>query len=303
MSSIIREIVVAVAITIEALLLSSCVKDDSLHGLSSDEIRFDALMTKGYSLTTSSLNSFKVSAFLDDEAFTEFMMEQDVILYGSDWAYSPIKYWPNDEKETVSFFAYSKSLDSGDMTVPVIEKDDHGFFKQKFNYSLPVSTDNTDAQIQPDLVFAQKAEHSRHDGPVSLKFFHALSSIRFKVGEVPANANTTLESIEFLNVCRSADCTILGTPANNLTYSWESVSNGSFKQTYSSLLLKNGLDISSDATFMMIPQTFNTDADMDKMLRITVKVDGEERKGEWYLKDMDSYWLPGEIHTYTISLE
>ena len=135
--------------------------------MSSCEVSFETIVTRGPALTDESMQSFKVIAFLDDEDSTPFMNHQDVTLSDGVYKYSPIKYWPNDG--TVSFFAYSASTDYGTMSAPVFEKDGSNF-KATFEYELPETDGVADAASQPDLVFAQKSRCSREDGTVSFAF-------------------------------------------------------------------------------------------------------------------------------------
>ena len=264
------------------------------------EVSFETIVTRGPALTDESLQSFKVIAFLDDEDSTPFMNHQEVTLSNGVYKYSPVKYWPNSG--TVSFFAYSASTNNGTMSAPVFENDGNDF-KATFEYELPETDGVSDAASQPDLVFAQKSRCGREDGSVSFVFSHALTAIQFKVGAVPDG--TKLQSIEFVDVCSNANCTVRGTPADDLSYYWTPTAAGSVKQTYTDLPLHNGdiiSDISDESTFFMIPQTFNDDADQTKRLRFTFNVGGEVIQRESYLKDLHSIWLPGQIHTYTISL-
>lgn len=283
------------------LFIQSCSKISGKSDMSSCEIKFETTVTRGAALTDENLKSFKVSAFLDDEDSTPFMNHQEVTLSEGVYKYSPIKYWPN--LSTVSFFAYSASSANGMMSDPVFGKDGSRF-KATFQYAMPESNVVSDAISQPDLIFAQRARHSKEEGTVSFVFSHALVAIQFKVGIVPDG--TELLSIEFVDVCSKADCIVYGTPADNLTFEWTPVSAGSFKQTYSDMILHAEdviSDISDETTFMMIPQTFYTDADQTKRLRFTFNVDEEVIQREIYLKDLHAKWLPGEIHTYTISLD
>lgn len=301
MSHFIRVSILFAAVLSGLLSVQSCTKINGESKMSSCEVSFETIVTRGPALTDESMQSFKVIAFLDDEDSTPFMNHQDVTLSDGVYKYSPIKYWPNDG--TVSFFAYSASTDYGTMSAPVFEKDGSNF-KATFEYELPETDGVADAASQPDLVFAQKSRCSREDGTVSFAFSHALTAIQFKVAAVPDG--TKLQSIEFVDVCSKANCTVQGTPADNLTYVWTPTSTGSFVQTYSDLLLHAGdmiSDISDDATFFMIPQTFYTDTDLTKRLRFTFNVDEEVIQREIYLKDLHAKWLPGEIHTYTISLD
>ncbi len=78
-----------------------------------------APITRAGVLDNDNFNKFGVTAFytgenawLDDqkEAYAgipNFMYNQDVNKSGESWIYSPIKYWPTQETDKVSFFAYA----------------------------------------------------------------------------------------------------------------------------------------------------------------------------------------------------
>lgn len=261
-------------------------------------------MTRGAELTGGTMNAFKVTAILDDAESTEFMKDEEVSLSSGVWTYSPVKYWPHQEK--VHFFAYSSSNSNGILTDPEFVEISEGVFQAKFKYTLPYPTaDNKDAENQPDLVFAFQPSRKEEDGTVEFAFSHALSSIQFKVGNVPGGS--TLESIDFVNVRSIAECVVTFDADNGISFLWDEPEELSYvilKQQYPSLpLLKDAIisDITKETTFMMIPQEFDDEA----YLRIVIKEEGsdEESIRNVYLKDIHPKWLPGEIHTYTISLE
>lgn len=62
----------------------------------------DAMETAGFGV---------FAAYTAQEAFSSqpmnFMYNQKVTKSGTDWTYSPLKYWPNNQGDQVSFFAYA----------------------------------------------------------------------------------------------------------------------------------------------------------------------------------------------------
>lgn len=107
-----------------------------------------------------------------------FMFNQKVSYLSSAWSYSPVKYWPNNNGDKVTFLAYSPTTDD-----PHIE--------------LPSGFDNTsteDAKIkftvdgivgnQVDFLVADKQQNLTKQattGNVKFNFKHALSRIGFTV--------------------------------------------------------------------------------------------------------------------------
>lgn len=283
------------------LSVSSCGRSEEDAGLFFKPICFSSLMTRGAELTTSTLTSFKVTAFIDDEYSTEFMKDQEVVLNEGNWIYSPIKYWPH-EKE-VNFLAYSTSLNINSELKPEFVKVGDEF-QAKFDYTLP-SPDNSvssnDADNQPDIIFALQTGRTEDDGTVSFLFSHALTAIQFRIGSVLPN--TTLERIEFFKVRNSATCTVSGTGSSDISYSWELSADSQkidYIQTFEpSVPLNEGMKIPNEdvpTTFMMIPQVLDEYAH----LRLYINVDGVQQTRQLSLKG--TTWNANEIHTYTISL-
>ena len=87
---------------------------------------------------------------------------------GTSWTYSPIKYWPNNEDDKVSFFAYAPYV--GTLTAT----------DSKLNYISPTDVDN-----QVDLMWSNSTTTDLQKGTVGDKvhfdFRHALSRIGFTV--------------------------------------------------------------------------------------------------------------------------
>lgn len=97
------------------------------------------------------------------------------------WTYSPVKYWPNNPNDKISFFAYAPyenswedGAKSGVITSDAITKGiPYIKFKLKEGNDLPKMV---------DLVVAQKTDqqYSTNSGKVSFQFEHTLSRVSFK---------------------------------------------------------------------------------------------------------------------------
>ena len=98
------------------------------------------------------------------------------------WTYSPVKYWPNNQKDMISFFAYApyeSAWETGTKTgVTVCDATTTGIpyinFKLKEGADLPKMV---------DLVVAEKTDQKydpKTGGKISFQFNHTLSRVSFK---------------------------------------------------------------------------------------------------------------------------
>lgn len=112
-----------------------------------------------------------VFAYKNDSSTPDFMNNQSVMLDKTDtWTYSPIKYWPTDKGDRLSFYAYYPWRESTDKEVIVIDA----------NSSEPILTYNSQDE-ETDLLTAYKKDlyYISGDASVKLSFEHQLSKIRF----------------------------------------------------------------------------------------------------------------------------
>lgn len=89
----------------------------------------------------------------------DFMCNQPIKHEGSNWTYAPVKYWPNDASEYVSFFAYApyepNPADDGRCIIDMSKWDDKG--DPWLNYRLVADPFNEDVDPmyrQVDLLYA-----------------------------------------------------------------------------------------------------------------------------------------------------
>lgn len=136
--------------------------------------------------------------------------------WSGEWTYSPVKYWPNNVNDKVSFFAYApydnKSSESN-FTLPTSE--------DKGAPSLTFKVKSEDVELHQDLLYAEpvKDKSKNSSNPVNVTdkitfdFKHALARIGFKaevmVDEVNDDATGTDDDYTSTLNCNLDDYTTI----------------------------------------------------------------------------------------------
>ena len=182
-------------ITLTALTLSSCSNDEIVPNTNpQNAIEFGTYLgrdaqTRGTTLTTSNLTKFGVFAYYTGTAayttasFTpNFMYDQLVEKSSDKWNYTPVKYWPNNANDKVSFFAYAPHQETNVAVATSPEQADD----PKINYTVDPATEN-----QIDLLWAKEVDRVKQpvDNKVQFTFQHALSRIAFSVESIIDKVN------------------------------------------------------------------------------------------------------------------
>ena len=270
----------------------------------------DSVDSRGASLLSTSFNQFKLTAFLDvNNTYSEYMMNQLVEKDGTGWKYSPIKYWPADESQSIHFFGYAQSKGTPIKPTFTVTPGATETYTGTFSYTLLEHTDaNKGAEAQPDLVFAITPNQNQktNNGTVNLNFQHALSAVVFKIGTVPDNVK--INSVTFSNVYGSGRCEMTSS-GSDIIFNWSELRDlKNYTQTFvDNKSVVNGQDINSvsdETCFMMVPQTFDYD-DNDATLSIPtlsidITVNGRPYTLDKELKDLK--WEANKKYTYIISL-
>jgi hypothetical protein len=240
--------ILALAAALTALLAGACSKaiapdneeDDGWTNVGGDiegatPIRFSSSLstptTKSYDPLNSVYTSFRVFAFyqpagtwadLNTKNWTpNFMYNQEVNWDTDHWTYSPLKYWPNNPENTITFWAYapanasvtlyqartstaysntSPGLPDVMFTVPATA--DYDFLVSEFDMVK-------DHDQNPDYptYFTQDLSKPSLGGGVNFLFRHVLCKVNIKVAKndpqdkYDINLNTlSLESILFTGV-------------------------------------------------------------------------------------------------------
>lgn len=189
-----------------AVTITSCQKDQVINQVPQEQaIEFGTYvgrdaMTKGSSTTTATIQAadagFGVFAYYTDNSDyasttivdqvtikgskLNFMNNQHVTYSTDKWIYSPLKYWPNDPTDKLSFFAYAPYKEGlqlysgyGD-PITTISVDDDVTNHIDFTYA----NDGNTSDGENNLIDQTKQTIS---GNINFVFQHAMSRVGFKV--------------------------------------------------------------------------------------------------------------------------
>lgn len=240
--------------------------------------------------------SFGITAYAGG---TLFMDEKISHESGGIWSPDETRYWPADKDLTLDFYAQAPY---GNPHVAIVKA---GEGKISFSYTVPGGTGNTDAEAQPDILFAyaacSKAEAESKGGPVLLEFGHALAGVKFVASNV---TESTIKTITLKGLRGEGTCTY---DAETGTFGWQTGGDKrDFSQTFEVALSGQQAeerqpitDKHPETTFMMIPQTLEG---------VTVEVTlVETASGESFTLTgslaKTGRWEAGKIYTYAISTE
>ena len=197
---------ILLTLSFAALALSGCIQDEVIdNGGGSEAAAIDfgtylgrSAQTRATVITSETLKGegFGVNAWYTGlESFDPsslagydvFMNNTRVAHDGTSWSYSPLKYWPNNPNEMVSFVAYApyNMVTAGDGSVS-----EHPNIK--VNGTAVTYTVANEVKDQVDLLWSDSNESEDYstidlkkqtvDDKVTFYFKHALSKISFKVG-------------------------------------------------------------------------------------------------------------------------
>lgn len=111
-----------------------------------------------------------VFAYLNDSDTPNFMNNQKVTYDGTNWNYSPVKYWPNNEEDKLSFYAYYPSS-AENSQIKVSSSDDA---------SPSVTYDNMKGDVDLMVAEAFDQKYSTCKDGVKFNFKHLLARVKFR---------------------------------------------------------------------------------------------------------------------------
>ena len=268
------------------------------------------------------ISSFTVTAKVNGSN-DPYMNEVKVTRQGDSdvWTTSDGKhFWP-DEPTSLDFYAYSNLTETDNPNSPGVS----GLICNKgelgFSYIVPNGTGGSDAERQPDILFAlasaNRSQIQDDGGTVILNFQHALAGVQFRAKNI---AGGTIKSITLKNLYAQGYCTYTlpdeatadGAPKNG-TFKWSSLGTKTdFTQKMSVNVSDSGTgtlpedsvqDITTNGenskmTFMMIPQST---ADVE--VEIELKGDNNELYRVSGKLGNTGEWRPGNIYIYDISTD
>lgn len=237
--------------------------------------------------------SFGITAYAGGALFMDEKISHES---GGVWSPDETRYWPADKDLTLDFYAQAPYGN------PHVANVKAGEGKISFSYTVPAGTGNTDAEVQPDILFAYAAcsKAESKGGTVSLEFGHALAGVKFVASNV---TGSTIKAITLKGLQGKGTCTY---DAGTGTFDWQtSGDERDFSQTFDVALSGQQTgkqpitDKRPETTFMMIPQTLEG---------VTVEVTlVETASGESFTLTgslaQTRPWEAGKIYTYAISTE
>lgn len=285
-----------------AVTLTSCQKDQVINQVPQEQaIEFGTYLgrdaqTKGEVIDNSNLKTkgFGVYAYYTGTASinnytptnANFMDNQLVKYETNAWTYSPVKYWPNSEGDKLSFYAYAPY--NNDYTAATnVDK----FTNQLDNSSkLPTVTYIVDEEISKhiDVLFAipvQDMTKPANNEKVTLKFYHALSRVGFRVvaGADIAPATITLNSLtlsgkffeeQTLNLATSS-VTLDNETLKSTNPNWSlgtKVQKNFTKGSLNQVVGTTSAAVGNETEYLMIfPQQFDSNKALDEQ-EITISV-------------------------------
>lgn len=176
-----------------AIMMVGCSKDQVVSEMPQDNaINFGMYFGRDAQSRAAIMNtadlekqSFSVFAYYTDEAMytpgdvaPNFMYDQEVT-YSGKWTYSPLKYWPNEDTDYLSFYAYAPHRDKSNGNIAIAA----GFDNTKASAPSITYTLDDDQSTHVDLLWAtprHNLQKQAYAQDVKFTFNHALSRIGFK---------------------------------------------------------------------------------------------------------------------------
>ena len=257
-----------------------------------------------------------------------FMYNQ-VVSYDTDhWSCSPIKYWPNNGENTLTFWAYAPHPQDGDNGIELLKKDTEEDYDNitvgipDIGFDVRTNNGQTDLMVS-DIVQDQHLRDTETepvvtaeptDGIVPLLFHHILCKIDFRVQKAEGVSTVIkLKSISFRQLY------LTGTHPGTYNYSWDvtgdrgtgiawSDDNGHVLPAYST----DPVDLVNSyvATYMPIPQELG-DLEDEETARVLLHVEYSVGSSSgttgadyplYLALHEDNEWKQNTHYTYTLRI-
>ena len=195
-----------------------------------------------------------------------YMFNQRVSVDGGNYSYSPVKYWPANEENTISFWAYYpyyawKEDNSG--ALKFYESDGTTRYTANSSgipvvkYTVPSATDQ-----QYDILFDSFDQKNKTywncltEGTVNLDFHHALALVEFQIIE---GTGAVINSMSITNLLWSGTCT------DPTTRSWTTDPASEATFAIADVEVKSNII----CAMIMMPQTISASANLTVNYDIT----------------------------------
>lgn len=304
-----------------ALWLSACTSDETLENITENSpVEFGTYVGKDAQTRGAVADLDKLKSMYDFAVFAYYtgqnnysatstpnFMHNQLVRWGADqwdnrlWVYSPVKYWPNNEGDKISFFAYAPYSNGGYYKTYITPSSNTAAGDPKITFQVKDNVGGGPGTEQIDLLYADPVLDKTKPGiseKVTFNFKHALTRIGFKAevkidvantdgtGEVD-NASVQGGNIEYLTNFSISKVELIGkfyksgtlnlnggswTPAaatEEVIYTLSETGNN--LQNHTNIVINKTNLINNDNSYMMlIPKNF-TGTDQIK-IRVTYKV-------------------------------
>ena len=231
-----------------------------------------------------------------------FMFDQAVSFNAgtSKWTYSPIKYWPNNPENTITFWAYSPYYGNEEI-LKLYEANS----TEEYDNDVPGAPEiQFTSNGSQDLLVSELAQDLSYrggdpaDGTVSLVFHHTMTWVDFKVKKTDNAYTVKLKSITLQNLCQTA------------VYKLDGWGNGWNLGNYSPYDCGGGEGYlftdgeyrtfpTGETKLLLIPQTLrNTTA----TLQVVYSLNNHEYTESVQLGSLTTLWEEGKHYTYYINI-
>lgn len=336
---VINSLVTIIVLAVITLLFASCGENDTPPVFESNgmTISFSANESEtrvSQIITTSGIDQMMLFASFNHGNFSEatstpnYMHQQPMNKDENGlWKYSPVKYWPNNANDKLTFFAISPTPTTDNGIVVTTDATSTG-------YPAFTITPALSAAQQADFCVAVPVLNATYedpdgdgdttndtDGQVSFNFKHAMARVKFAarytLSSPASDFKAWIDNIEITGVIGSRDIKI----APNIGYLWDSSNTASIADykldllkgelSYASLLKvgETGDDVISSltGTLCLVPQTVPTGAKLKIRVRTGGYLEGTEGTdvGTYYTFETTldgDEWREGESYTYNFTI-
>lgn len=265
----------------------------------------DVPQTKGAPVTTATLADISPLGIRAYDRNGSFFDEGETLVFNDTrWATSKAYPWPEGRDRNVDFYSWAPlSFSDGGITGMSV---DNNSKTMSFAYSMPSAdaASGQDAVNQSDMLLCYMRSYpGEFSGGIPLKYSHALSAVRFLVGNTPA---ITIKSVAIEGAIASASC--LFQPNESEAIVWTpSGATATYTQTFDVAYNENTTGESQDLTdkdghvertFMLIPQDINGSGDVTFVL--TFLENGKELVYRAAVPAIN--WAPGKVYTYRFNM-
>lgn len=267
---------------------------------------------------------YQGSAKWDDITYhvASFMNNQQMVASTSNntvnFTYSPIKYWPNNADDKLSFFAYYpwNNFSDNSFGIDIENINDENKMCVRFNVNNDLSK-QIDLMLS-DLIKDMTYQNTNNEGKISFVFHHVLSLINIKLNidpEMKSIAKLNINSARMSGLYDAGTChPSYDTSSTKQIFTWTPFfKSGTSSQEYvlDSNVLSSSTSTPTVNTLLMVPQLLSVNVVFTINYDI-IFIDNNGNEKYRYTNNEQNIvlrnsgniteWLPGKKYTYTFTL-